>query len=279
MLSRSRARIAIGSVLLAIILLGAALSAGRTVIRQTHRHVVVEVFNLNSVVQVFVNCRQAGVLGREQAGGTFDLGWLEPDDRVFLSATSRDDSPSYGFTVFSNGAKVFQKSRGDAEVLGFPAEANAVVFAEALSAGGAALGQIGCQPAAVVAIPNYVRSGDDQEVPRIKGAEPAYEPPRSTFDRIDAAGRWSLIPLAILGLALAAGIAPIRKLIVSHWKLAGSALASLATIAGLFLGVLGAPALVTTLTLGGTLLLFAVALLLLLPVLWRGLEDAGEKAS
>ncbi len=274
MLRKRGVRVVLGTLLLTIALLGSGLTAGRAVVRETHRHVVVEVFNNRSVVQIFVNCRQAGRLRRSQPGGSFDLGWLEPDDRIFLSATSQDVNPAYGFAVYGTGTEPFKKKRGDAELFGFPAEADAVVFAEAVSAGGAKLGQIGCQPPATVSIPGYRQSADDDEVERVEGNEPSYESPRTNFDRIDAIGSWSLIPLAVLGILLTGAIEPTRRLALAHRGWAGGAIALLAALASLYFGTLGGAALIATLTLTGTLLLFVLTGLLLWPSAWRWLEGA-----
>ena len=274
MLSRPQSLIAVGIVLSAIAVLGLAFTAGRALIRQTHRHVEVEVFNVNSIVQIFVNCHQAGAVGRGEPGATFDLGWPQSDDRIFLSASSRDGNPSWGFRARSNGTVFFKGMRGHAEVLGFPAEPNAVVFAKAFSAKGDYLGKIGCQPSGVAAVPGYAQSPDDAEVAAVEGVEPPYRPPRGPYDQIDAIGQWSLTALAVLGVAAAIGIGPVRRLAWSHRKLAGTALGLLAAVAGLFFGVLGVTALLTTFTLGGTALLCAVATLLVLPAGRRYLEGA-----
>jgi hypothetical protein len=273
MLSNRGSRIATGIVLSAILALGSASAAGRALIRQTHRHVEIEVFNNDSIVQIFVNCHQVAVVGRGEVVATRDLGWVQSDDRIFLSASSRDGNPSWGFRATSNGTVFFEERRGQAEVLGFPAEPDAVVFAKAFSAKGDYLGQIGCQPPGVVSVPNYVQSPDDAEVAAAEGAEPPYGPSRAPYDQIDAIGRWSWTALAVLGAAAALGIGPIRRLAWSHRKLAGSAVALLATVASLF-GVLGVAAVLTSVTIAGVLLLLAVATLLTLPAGRRYLERA-----
>jgi hypothetical protein len=278
MLSRPRLRIALGVVLFSILALGVGFAVGRTLIRHTHRHVVIDVFNVNSIAQIFVNCRQAARVRRDEPGATIDLGWLTPEDRVFLSATSRDPHPAFGFLASSNGRTFAEDSRGDSEILGFPAEPNAVVFAKAYLAGGTPLGQIGCQPPAVVAVPDYIESSDETGISRVKGNERPYRSPKTPYDQIDSIGDWSLIPLAVIGVSAAIAIGPARRLAWMHRKWVGGAIGLLTGLAALFFGVLGPSALLTTFTVSGTLLLFAVTIPLMLPPCWRRLErgaDAG----
>jgi hypothetical protein len=274
MLSSRRRRIGIAAVLATIGIVGVAFAAGRAAILLTHRHVVIEAFNVDSVEQVSVNCEQAMRVGKQQSRAAVDLGWLTPDERVFLSATSRDRNPAWGFHGSSNGTTFFKGKRGDAEVPGYTTEEDAVVFARAYSAGGHYLGHIGCQPPVLVAVQGYVRSNDDADVPRANGPGPPYQPQHADYDRIDAIGSWSLIPLAAIGIAAALGIGPIRRLGWAHRKAAVSALGLLAALTGLFFGVLHLTALLTIFTIGGTALLFLVAVLLILPGCWRHLEHA-----
>lgn len=273
MLSNPPLRIAFGGLLLALTLLGAAFAIGRPVVRHNRRHVTIEVFNNSSVVQIFVNCHEAAVVRRGQVTAIIDLGWLKPSDRVFISATSRDARPSFGFLGRSNGRRFIEVERGSVEVLGFPAEPNAVVFAKGFLGSGEPLGNTGCQPPGVVAVPDYLQSPTDARVPAVKGDKPSYRPQRAPYDQIDAIGGWVLIPLGVLGLVTALAIEPSRRLILRHRKIAG-AVGVAATIAALFFGSLGAAALVTSLKVGGGALLFAMAVALTVTPLWRRLEHA-----
>jgi hypothetical protein len=273
-LSNPPLRIGLGCVLLALVVLGATFAIGRPVIRATHRQVKIGVFNNSSIVQIFVNCRQAAWVPQRRIAANIDLGWLQSDDRVFVSATSRDALPSYGFLGLSNGKKFFEAKRGSVEVLGFPAEPNAVVFAKGFLASGAPLGNTGCQFPAVVAVPDYVQSPADDDAPAVEGDKPSYRPKRSPYAQIDAIGSWILIPLAAIGLLAALAIGPIRRLSKRHWEWVAGASALLAAVVALFFGPLGPAALFTTLKIGGTLLLFAVAFSLTVPTLWRRLKRA-----
>lgn len=273
MLSSARARIATGLVLVALALTGLGLALGAELIKQTRHHVEVDVFNVGGDVQVFVNCRQAAFVARGSPPERVDLGHLRPDDRVFISTTSANTHPSYGFVAYGDGEEFFREERGDVETLGFPAEANAVVFAKAFSAGGTFLGLIGCQPSAVAAVPGYVQSPDDDEVRRAPGEESLYKPPR-TPSEIAVLGRWAPLVLAVLGIATAIRLGPIRRLAWSRRKPIGSAIALLATLAALFFGVLGVGALVDLLTVAGIAALLTIAILLLVPSTGRKLERA-----
>lgn len=260
MLSGPKRRIAIGLVLLAVGSIGLALAAGRALLLQTHRHVIVEISNVDGIEQVFIDCHLAVRVESGESGGTFDLGWLQPDDRIFLSTTSIDRNPAWSFRGSSNGTALFEESRGNAELPRFAAPAHAVVFAEAFLAGGPELGEIGCQPPEIVAVEGYARSPDDEKVAEVTEAKSSYRRPNELFDWIDAIGHRSLVALAVLGAFAAIGTPSIRRSAWSHkGRLAGGALAILG--AGLF----GIAALPTVLTLGGILLLFAVSIVLVLP--------------
>lgn len=260
MLSSPTRRIAIGLLLPAIASVGLALAAGRALLLQTHRHVVVEISNVDGIEQVFVDCHLAARVESGESGGTFDLGWLRPNDRIFLSTTSIDHNPAWGFQGHSNGTVLFEESGGDAELPRFAAPAHAVVFAKAFLASGPELGAIGCQPAEIVVVEGYARSPDDEAVAEVTEAESSYRRPNELYDWIDAIGQWSPVALAVLGAIAAIGTPSIRRLAWSHkGRLAGGTLAILG--AGLF----GIAALPTILTLGGILLLVAVAIVLVLP--------------
>lgn len=269
MLSSRKRRIAIGASLLVLAVLVLSLASGRVVLRHTHRHVVVEVFNIDGIAQVFANCHLAATVENDESGVRVDLGWLKPGDRVFLSATSRDASPAWGFEAGSNGKSFFETTGGDAEAPGFAAEANAVVFAKAFSAEGEYLGLLGCQPPGVVAIQGYAWAHDDATVPKARGPHVSYRPPSDPIEQLDSAGPRSLIALALLGAAAALIAAPIRRLAWEHkGRLATGALALLG--AGLF-GVADLPAILSLL---GILLLIALAILMLWPSGWAWLERA-----
>ncbi len=258
MLSSPGRRIAIGSLLIAIILAGLALTVGRAHLRQTHRHVVVEVSNVDGIAQVFIDCNLAL---RVQTGESwsFDLGWLEPDDDIYLSTTSLDGTPAWGFHGTSNGEPLFNKRGGDAELARYAAEAHGVVFARAFSASGEDLGTIGCQPPGIVTIEGYALSPDDEEVARVDAADSSYRQENRLYDWIDVLGKWSLAVLALAGVAAAAATPLIRRIAWAHkGRVAGGGLALIGA------GAFALDSLPTIITAAGLLLLLAVAALLLL---------------
>jgi len=279
MLSTPKRRIAAGMGLLAIASLGLAFAGGRWLLLETRHHVVVEISRADGIEQVFIDCHLAARVESGEPSKSVDLGWLEPDDRIFISTTSIDSSPAWDFYGTSNGGFLFHESRGSTTLPRYKATAQAVVFAQAFSAAGAKLGAIGCQAPGAVAddvvdVEGYAWSPDDKEVPETTDTRSSYRRPNDFYDRVDGTGGWSLVALGVLGAVLTIAIGPTRGLIQKHWKWAIGALASLATIAGAFFGVLGPTALITTLTVSGTLLLFAVVWLLLWPPLWQRLEGA-----
>jgi hypothetical protein len=251
----------VGASLLTIFLVGIALVGARAIVLLALRHVEVGLSNVDGTEQAFVECVQA-VSATSGDTEKKDLGWMPADTLVFLSATSRDYRPAWGFEVSSNGRTFFEKTRGHAGVLGFPAEKDAVVAAKAVTAGGDPnVGPIGCQEPGLVdraVIPEYVKSPAEGTVAAATGDESPYRPRHFPYDQIDALGRWALPLLAGLGAIAAVGTPSIRRTAWSHgWGLATGSLAVLGA------GVFGVDALPTIVVLGGALLLLVVSLLLL----------------
>lgn len=275
MLNERRSRI--GRRLFAVGLLGIASAAGGVIVQHLQPHVEVSISNVDGTVQVAVECEQAVevVTGEARA---LDLGRMPPDTRVFVSVLSSNQHPAWSIELRSNGTSFFDDSQGHAKTpLAPQTAADEIVFAQAFTAGGDELGSIGCQDTEVISesdVPQYVPSPDEKKSEVVGEEKSPFRPQSFPYDLIDAAGRWALVLLGVSGAALAIAIWPTRRLIQMHWKWALGALASLATVAGLFLGVLGAAALVTALTVGGTLLFFAVAVLLMRPPLWERLKRA-----
>jgi len=277
MLSKHRSRVAIGCLFLVVGLLCVALTAGREAVQRLQPRVEVDVSNVDGTVQVAIECEQAAEVVTGEAR-VLDLGRMSPDTRIFASVLSSNQHPAWEIGVRSNGSSFFEDRRGHAKTPLAPlAEADAIVLAKAFTAGGDDLGSIGCQDVAVISksdVPRYVQSPDEKGTAVVGEEKSPFQPRHFPYDEIDTVGRWSLVPLAVLGVLLTIAIGPTRRLLRSHWQLASGALAFLATIAGLFVGVLGTNALIMTLTVSGTLLLFAVALLLVRPRLWERLEGA-----
>jgi hypothetical protein len=268
MLSGRGSQVAVGFLLLTIGVAGVALAVRRGPDRQAQPDVGVKISGLDGTVQVFVGCEQAAVVTSGEAR-ELDLGRMPSDEVIFVSVTSHDHNPSWDVEAFSNGEAIFEDRREPAEVLGFETEANAIVSAEAFTAGGhEQLGSIGCQAPGLVdraEVPEYLQSPDESEVPAAKAEESPYRPRHFPYDQIDAVGRWSLPALALLGVIMAFGSTPIRRLARSY----GSHIGGTAGVLGV-LGIL--LTLVTTIALGvllaaltfaGVALLFAVSLILL----------------
>lgn len=262
MLNVRRSQIAAGFLLFAIGLLGIAPAGAREVVRHTMRHVRVGISNVDGIVQVAVNCEQAIVVTTGEAR-ELDLGFLSPEDEIFISATSQNHHPAWGVQITSNGRVFFEEKRGQAKTpLGPSTEANAVVFAKAFTAAGQELGSIGCQKPGVVSksdVPGYVQSPDDDKVPAVSAEESSFRPRHFPYEAIDQLGRWSLPALAVLGTVAAIGTRSIRRFAWSHRKRLAAG-----TLAVLSVGVLQIVSLPTILVLAGTALLFAVAGLLVL---------------
>jgi hypothetical protein len=260
MLSDPKWRIAAGAGLLTILLLGLTVAGGRWLLLETRRHVVVDISNVDGVGQVFINCHLAARVESGEPSKTAELGWLGPDDRIFLSTTSIDSTPAWSFHGTTNGGFLFEEEGGETTLSRFTTTARAVVFARAFSAAGAELGAIGCQPPdieaveGIAAIEGYAWSPDDREVDAVADPRSSYRRPNEFYDRVDAVGGWALIALAGLGLAAAAATPTIRRAAWAHKAaLAGGSLAILGT------GLIEISVLLAILTLIGIALLLWVA--------------------
>lgn len=265
MLNGRGSQIAIGFLLLAIGMVGVALAVGREFDLRNQPHVVVKVFNVDGTVQVFVGCEQAAVVTTGEAR-ELDLGRMPSDELIFVSVISHDHNPSWSVEAFSNGNAVPpEDSRGYAKALGFETEANAVVTAEAFTAGGHSLGSTGCQAPDLVdrtVVPEYLKSPDESEAPAAKADESPYPPRHFPYDQIDAVGRWSLPVLALLGVIVAFGSTPLRRLARSY----GSRIGGTAGFLSIFLTVVTTIAfgvLLSALAVAGVALLFGASLALL----------------
>ncbi len=267
MLNGRGSQIAIGFLLLAIGMVGVALAVGREFDLRNQPHVVVKISNVDGTVQVFVGCEQAAVVTTGEAR-ELDLGRIPSDEGIFVSLISHDHSPSWDVEAFRNGNAVLEDSRGYAEALSFETEANAVVAAKAFTAGGNPLGSTGCQAPDLVdktEVPEYLESPDESKVPAAKADESPYGPRHFPYDQIDAAGRWSLAALALLGVTVALGSTPIRRLAKSYRSRIGGT-AEVLSVVGILLTVVTTIALgvlLAALTVAGVALLFAVSLILL----------------
>jgi len=274
-----RRRIAIGWTLLAIGLLGAGIAGARAVVRIALRHVVVDTFDVGSAEQVFVDCEQAASFSPQEQHGRSDLGWIPSEERIYVSAMSLDQHPTWGFVVTQNESIALDRGRTPAEALESSTEKDALVFARAVTAGGdERLGQQGCQKPGVVAdeLRDYVQAPEDNLVRRAPDSGSPYRGRHAPYDQIDVLGRWSLTVLAAIGVLATLGIGPVRKLIRSEIGAIVTGLTVLATFIGLFVGVVEWSALVAALTFLGTGALFAAALLRLRPSLYRRLERAAN---
>jgi len=267
-------RLAIGWTLLAIGVVGVGLAGAREAVRLSLRHVVVDTFDVGSAEQVFVDCEQAASFSPEEQHGPSDLGWMSPEERIYVSAMSLEQHPTWGFEVTQNESTALLAGRTPAEALESSTEKDALVFARAVTAGGDRLGRLGCQKPGVVAdeLHGYVQAPEDSGVRRALESESPYRGRHAPYDQIDALGRWSLSVLAAIGFLAAIGIGPVRKLLWSEIGAIVTGLTILATFVSLFVGAIEWSTLVAALTFLGTGALFAAALLRLLPSLYLRLE-------
>lgn len=262
MLNERRSQTAIGLLLLAIVLLGAFFAVSGEIVQSARPHVGADISNVHGTVQISVECEQAAEVRTGEALAV-DLGRMPPDTRIFVSVLSSDSHPAWDIEMHSNGASFFEERRGHSKTpLAPTVEANAIVYAQAFTAEGDALGSVGCQGLDVVSksdVPRYVPSPDEKETSLPKAEESPFQPRHFPYDQIDTIGRWSLPVLAVLGAVAAFATPPVRRLAWSHKGALGTG-----ALAILGAGIFQVAALPTILIFAGTALLFAVASLLVL---------------
>jgi hypothetical protein len=254
MLSRPKRRIAFGLVLLTVIAAGLTAAGGQSLLLEKRRHVIIEISGVDGIAEIFIDCHLAARVESGEAGEAVDLGWLKPHDRIQISVTSIDGTPTWDFSGTSNGSPLLNESRGDRELPQLTATAHAVVFAKSFLANGTEIGRVGCQPPDVVAIAGYAWSPDDKEVAEVTAAKSSYRRANEFYDAVDAIGSLSLLILAGLGIVAAILTPSIRRAAIAHKGFAGGALAVLGA------GFVEISVLPTILTFAGILLLFWVAL-------------------
>lgn len=132
-------------VLIGVGLVLALLFGTKLCLEDVRRDVVVDLTVVNDEAFVYVNCEKAGSLSAvEEARRTIRLGWLRPDDRVtFAVFNSTGEDVVIDFQAASNN-KDFGYTDG---TLGASKEGpvGKFVFVRTFTAGGAPIGEAGCE--------------------------------------------------------------------------------------------------------------------------------------
>lgn len=213
-----RAKLA-AAFLLGLFLFAVAVLIADWYVGAAYRHVVVEVSNVDDTARVDVNCKRALSLAADEGTRTADLGWLDPEDRVYLSEYNQRGGAAWGFIV-TGGKEVVRYNHGHAGVTGQGAGAYGVAMAKLLTANGDRVGTVGCSPPELVAdsLPSYQQSPDARMVSQQREEAPLWDPPRFPFALIE--GLAGLMPVfALVGFVAVASIARVRSLIGRHWRI------------------------------------------------------------
>jgi hypothetical protein len=217
----ARAKLA-ASLLLGLFLFGVVVLIADWYVGAAYRHVVVDVSNVDDRARIDVNCRRALSLAAGEGTRSVDLGWLGPEDRIYLSEYNERGGAAWGFRV-SNGRVVRSFGDGHAGVTGQGAAPFGVAMAELLTANGDRIGMVGCSPPGLVTdlVAGYQQSPDARVVSKREEEAPLWDPPRFPFALIE--GLASLVPvLALIGFLAAASIARVRDLIRRHRVASGA---------------------------------------------------------
>lgn len=221
MLGRLRCRRLQVGVILIVLSAGAFASVGaRAHVLAVYRHVIVRPFNLDGAMQVFVDCRQAELVEVGDKVEQIDLGWLDQDTRITMTALSTAGDAAWGFEMTSNGVQRFDDRQGRARAAGFDSEPHALVMAETVTAAGAQLGSIGCQPVALAGgdLTNYYRWRDDFSVPHSQDWDSPLTAQRPYFSLLDGGAQFMFVIVALIGFIAAALTSEIRGFCRRHVK-------------------------------------------------------------
>jgi hypothetical protein len=208
---REELRRPFGILLLAVLLLGLGLLLANRYVEETRRHVVVRLFQINDSAEVSVDCLPVVLDGD---GEVLDLGYLRPDDRVYIAVHNNGGGASWGYAIYSNGELVASGERRGVGPAGYQAE-RGMVLEKAFTASGHLLGRVGCDgPRHVTrAVAHYQRSPDIGAVPILQRKEQHWSVATWPYAAIHTLGGHALLALALLGAALALLWPPLRDLI------------------------------------------------------------------
>jgi hypothetical protein len=214
----------IGSFLLLVLVLGGLAIVAALNVRQNYDHVVVEVFNVDDIVRVSVDCQVALVVKAEEGEGRVDLGYLEDDDEISFSVYNVTGGAAWGIRVLSDGNPILRRHRGNADAFGIRAAQRAIVEAKSISAAGSFHGTEGCDAPLNVAPALRHRYRD---LATVEGSRSAGEPKkeweeaRSAFGAVLAAADLSPIVVALLGAVAALATPSIRGRLWGRWQFGG----------------------------------------------------------
>ncbi len=218
MRAATRAKLVAAS-LLALFLLTVAVLLADWYVGAAYRHVVIEVSNVDDTARIDVNCRRVLVLDAGEGTETADLGWLRPQDRVYVSEYNERGGAAWGFKVMINGEEKHDFSDGHAGMTGQGAGPYGVAMAEAITADGVHLGTLGCAQHDHLVSDSLV---DYQQAPEMvamedRGEEPPdWDAPRFPQAQIEDVAVPLAVIVATFGVVLALCTARVRRLIRRH---------------------------------------------------------------
>lgn len=224
MLERPLSSFLAGAALLLVLVLGVAAALVAISVRQNYNHVVVDLFNVNDLARVTVNCRVALVVDAEGHSGRADLGYLPDDSVITFSVYNDAGGAAWGFRGSSDGEVFFRNQAGHAGGVGFPADEKAIVLSRSFLATGSSQGVEGCDPPGIVA-PGLRRSY--RQLPEAEGAQKGSEPPpawkeaRPGLGLISAMGAAAPAVMAVLGVISALLTPAIRNRLWGKWQVGG----------------------------------------------------------
>lgn len=224
MLSRPLSSFLAGAALLLVLVLGVAAALVAISVRQNYNHVIVDLFNVNDLTRVTVNCRVALLVDAEDHSGHVDLGYLSGDSVITFSVYNDAGGAAWGFRGSSDGEVFFKNEAGHAGGVGLPADEKAVVLSRSFLATGSSQGVEGCDPPGIVAPRlrhSYRQLPEAREAPNGSEPPPAWKEARPGLGLISTLGAVAPPLMAVLG-AIAALLTPaIRNRLWGKWQVGG----------------------------------------------------------
>jgi hypothetical protein len=206
----------VAALLLALFLLGVGVLIADWYVGAAYRHVVADVSNVDGTARIDVNCRRALKVDADEGSPSVDLGYLDPEDRIYLSVYNERGAAAWGVQV-DNGQVVRDFSNGHAGVTGRGTGPYGIAMAQLVTADGDRIGTVGCALPGLVSdsLANYQQAPEMRAMLNRHEAPLPWDPPRFPFALIE--GLADLVPLlALLGFVAAASIARVRSLIDRH---------------------------------------------------------------
>ena len=224
MLKRPLSSFVVGGVLALIFAVGIAAVLGALSVRLNYRHVIVDVFNVDDIARVEVNCQVALVVDAEDGAGRVDLGYLKESAEITFSVYNVGGDAAWGFRGTSNDDLFFGTRSGAAGGVGYPAEERAVVMVKSFLATGSPQGVAGCRSPGLVSPAlrsKYRNLTANQGRAETEVPPQEWSKARPGLALVSSAGEAAPWVLGLIGFIAALATRSIRNRLWGRWQFGG----------------------------------------------------------